>query len=787
MSGGTQPTRLRPWNVAAVVLLLAYAAGLVLFCAAALAGTPGPPSGAFRRGPLAAYADPRGWWPVALQLLLGLAAFGAYYLPRRYDARSFSLLLTGGLGVSTIVLGMAGVWNCTAEESPFFTPLALALGLLLGASPTFTGVCAGQPFSSALQVGRLFGPLLLVTTALGIAATIFRAQLDRLLVRFARSLVVVVGLSDEVLPLLRRLAQDRPAGTTLVVLGPEADGSLTRLARTLGARVVLTDLDDLRLLRTLVVRRGRFTVQALYVVSANASVNLAWARRFRQLADRSGGADIPPLITARLDDPWQAEYWRRTNAYRTPPATETGSRRWVSDALSVYEVTAAILVDHAQQAQVERLAVVGSSPLALAICAELAQRQREAGVLRQWSSPPSIAGLVLVGPQADGLRDQHRLRQERFGNSAHAQRIAVSAVAPTQAVLASLLAGRATTGVVLTEQPAEAALEDFSPSLLAALHPTWNVYHADGSTQGLAARPVMKGLHPFGLTIEPAPGGPVGSWERAARVVHRSYLQSLGEVDPARPAQRPWEELAPFYRESNIRLVTATLAGAESVGRAWAPEAQSWSGPASTAVEPAQLVAMAEFEHTTWRQFHLDAGWGYGEVRDDARRVHNALLPWDRLSPAYRDRAIGSVRAALTTLHALGYRSWTIDERRPWQAVTRHGEVQASVLDHDWRWQTGSGAWLQAQVGDYRVSNGSGDAWSVEPEIFLATHEHVAGDRWRRTGQVWAQPAVPGELVISLEGAETAEIGDWVMKGTAGEQWLTSAAHFGASYERAGG
>ena len=127
-----------------------------------------------------------------MQLALGLGAFAAYYWPRRHETRSFSLLITGGLGVSTIVLGVLSAWNCTEQESPFFAPLAIALGLLLGSTPTFVGQCAnGGAYPLGLQVARLFGPMLLVITALGIVATLFRALLDRLIVRFS-----VVGGAD---------------------------------------------------------------------------------------------------------------------------------------------------------------------------------------------------------------------------------------------------------------------------------------------------------------------------------------------------------------------------------------------------------------------------------------------------------------------------------------------------------------------------------------------------------------------------------------------------------------
>ena len=64
----------------------------------------------------------------------------------------------------------------------------------------------------------------------------------------------------------------------------------------------------------------------------------------------------------------------------------------------------------------DRLVIVGNSALALAVCAELAQREREGATLSQ---PPqlSFADLILFGAEAETLREQHRLRQERFGNA----------------------------------------------------------------------------------------------------------------------------------------------------------------------------------------------------------------------------------------------------------------------------------------------------------------------------------------------------------------------------------
>ena len=90
---------------------------------------------------------------------------------------------------------------------------------------------------------------------------------------------------------------------------------------------------------------------------------------------------------------------------------------------------------------------------------------------------------------------------------------------------------------------------------------------------------------------------------------------------------------------------------------------------------------------------------------------------------------------------------------------------------------------MRGAVGDWRVSNDSGRSWSVAPEIFARTYEHVAGNRWRRTGRAWARRAVPGEVIKSLEGRQIAVEGDWVIRGSQGEEWVTTSEHFAASYE----
>ncbi len=791
----TYPGSLHRWNVASGVLLALYVLNLAVFAVSVFNER------IVRAIGLSAYTDERAWWPILVQVALGAAAFMTYYWPRRRDARNFSVLVTGVLAATTIPMGLVAYWNCpsTANESTFWTPLTFAINLIFGGvQGCYVGPDA-QPLPLALQLPRLTGPLLLVIAAFGIMASIFRSQTDRLLVRFSGSLVVLVGLADDAMPLIRRLITQRQADTTLAVLVADPGNRLIKSARSLGARVVVCDIANRGALRSLLTARGRFKVRSFYAVAVDVAENLRWAAQLRAVADASkrSPADSPPRMVVRIDDPWQAEYWRRTNAYRT--SGSGSSVRWISDALSVYEVTAELILDRILDPRLEpffdRLVIIGNSPLALAACTELAQREREGDAL---SAPPrpGLADLILYGPEADTLRRQHRLRQERFGNSGDIGLISVIESEPTSANLRAALQDDQHPVLILADDPTGS--ETRLATYLAALNPTWTIFDWSPNTRGVADQPIMELLYPFGLTMDAPSSLPVDSWERAARVVHEQYrliAQQHQQLDAGKPSHQPWDQLEPFLRETNIRQVTTALAAAESLGRSWGPVVSGVTSDglvASAEVSASELDTMARIEHESWMRHLHNNGWRYGAQRDDRHRIHPSLRAWDDLTAVDQEKTREGVANALRVLNQLGYRSTVlrpeserVDKQNgsEWAEVTRHGEVTAVRSTTSWTWTSESGATMQGAAGDWRVSNDSGRSWSVAPEIFASTYEHVAGNRWRRTGRAWARRAVPGEVIKSLEGRQTAAEGDWVIRGSQGEEWVATSEHFAASYE----
>ena len=221
---------------------------------------------------------------------------------------------------------------------------------------------------------------------------------------------------------------------------------------------------------------------------------------------------------------------------------------------------------------------------------------------------------------------------------------------------------------------------------LAALNPTWTIFDWSPATRGVADEPIMERLYPFGLTTEAPSSLPVDSWERAARVVHEQYrvdMQRNGTLNPNEPAHRPWEQLDPFRKETNIRQVTTALAAAENLGRSWGPvvEGVSSDGLVTTSqVSEAELDQMTRMEHESWMKHLTDNGWRFGEKRDNARRLHPSLRAFDTLSADDREKTRQGVTNALGILESLGYRSTVLRQQPVAHASTMINSRDQQVM-----------------------------------------------------------------------------------------------------------
>ena len=189
-------------------------------------------------------------------------------------------------------------------------------------------------------------------------------------------------------------------------------------------------------------------------------------------------------------------------------------------------------------------------------------------------------------------------------------------------------------------------------------------------------------------------------------------------------------------------------------------------------------LSMAQAEHEDWCRYYRRNGWKYGSPRDDSRKIHDKLVDWSVVesTPDLLNAAVRSLAATLWSLRQLGFRS-----RPLWKTFTRVGTVTAEHRSTPWTWKSDSGHTMRADAGDWAVQ-ADGKIWSVRDDIFRATYEPAGDGRWRRKGRVQARPAYPGETVNTLEGPTTAADGDWVVRGSTGEQWPVPGDEFARRY-----
>ena len=116
---------------------------------------------------------------------------------------------------------------------------------------------------------------------------------------------------------------------------------------------------------------------------------------------------------------------------------------------------------------------------------------------------------------------------------------------------------------------------------------------------------------------------------RRARMMNGIYNESS-----ANPVE--WMELSPFLRQSNIAaadhlIVKARFLLDEELTELTAKDCRR-AYERFRELYATQADLLQKMEHRRWVRFHLMYNWQYGPVRDNPRRRHPLLLPYEQLS-----------------------------------------------------------------------------------------------------------------------------------------------------------
>lgn len=122
-----------------------------------------------------------------------------------------------------------------------------------------------------------------------------------------------------------------------------------------------------------------------------------------------------------------------------------------------------------------------------------------------------------------------------------------------------------------------------------------------------------------------------------------------------------------------------------------------------------------------------------------------------------------SAKAALRLLKEKG--QWYTPVSKP---------VQATQLEEDFTWTSGTGSSLKGVRGDWLIKDGF-EVWTVAQSTFTTTHQEVSPGWYKKVSPALLLLLDCDLTVESLEGPSSGAKGDILAGGESGNVWIMSA------------
>ena len=156
-----------------------------------------------------------------------------------------------------------------------------------------------------------------------------------------------------------------------------------------------------------------------------------------------------------------------------------------------------------------------------------------------------------------------------------------------------------------------------------------------------------------------------GTHELVARAIHEEYSaqQAAAGIDQVRnPAMRPWHELPPYLKETNIQQAEDIAKKLQVINCAIGLAIDE--GRPSFTFSDAEVELLAAMEHARWMKEKQKRGWSYGLVRSDYNRVHDCLVPWELLPEAQKEKNLHTIRVLPAILAKVHLKILRLPERQ---------------------------------------------------------------------------------------------------------------------------
>jgi class 3 adenylate cyclase/tetratricopeptide (TPR) repeat protein len=153
--------------------------------------------------------------------------------------------------------------------------------------------------------------------------------------------------------------------------------------------------------------------------------------------------------------------------------------------------------------------------------------------------------------------------------------------------------------------------------------------------------------------------------EELAQAAHAAYCdESLarGETPATNNAIRPWEDLPDDLKEANRAQVADIPNKLRYLGYELAPSHGLL--PSQIRMIDAQVEELSIIEHDRWMNNRIEQGWTFGPQRDNLRKLHPLIVPWEELSEPEKEKDRDTVRNMPKLIEKAGFRVRAVTEKK---------------------------------------------------------------------------------------------------------------------------
>jgi hypothetical protein len=543
-----------------------------------------------------------------------------------------------------------GLWGYTDyyPHLDFTDRFYIALGLFRDTT-TIYHPKNGPPFPWPLQVSRFLAPFTLVLAGLSAIVAVFTEQFNWLRIRwFYRGHLVVCGLGQFGL----RLATAFDDQGKRVVVVDQAPRSLAlSRCRERFIPVLTADATDPEVLRRAGGGRAKQVVAVCGDNNVNAEIGMVVQRHFR------GGRRRLECFVHVDDDQLcqmleQSSLTRHGNVDHLEPVKQQVRISYVnvlrSGPLALLRTFPNSFVEHDGRAP--HLIVVGDDRVGLLLVV---------GAVRKWwfdhRGDDSHLQLTVIAPDAKNRAESLRRQYPHFDDACRLITHELDFADSGMESIPSLErddAWQLTT--VFVTYPAERDSLQATMRLISELprHVPIVVVTAGelGTTtllDTMASNLNLPNVSTFALLDHVCqPEVFVNNLTaQIAQALHEKFLEDRrrdGTFDSGISTHHPWEQLDEASRESSFDQATRYDDRLKTAGYAVEP-----TGEWDVALPPFtrdEVETMAKTEHERWCEERRASQWVYNSVRDDVRKHHPDLKPWDDLTESARDKDRDIVR-----------------------------------------------------------------------------------------------------------------------------------------------